>query len=85
MVDFEKKPSQSKKFIAFFFVISVLAALAIVFSTTQTLGIALSPILLGIILTIGFIGVSYIFSTAVLDKYVRVAELLNKKTEDKSG
>ena len=80
MTNFEKPAHSSKKFIAFFFVVIILAAMAAIFSFTQTLGAALSPVLLGIVLTIGFIGVAYIFSTAVLDKYMRIPEIFKGKT-----
>ena len=64
-----KLPHQSKKFIGFFFVISILAALGIIALFTQTVGWQLAAFMLAIILTIGTVGVGYILGQAGLDKY----------------
>lgn len=69
----EKKPFSSKKFVAFFFCVLVLAGLSAIALLTQPIGWPLSAFMLAIVLTIGFIGVGFIFSVAQLDKYVRMA------------
>lgn len=82
MEKFEKGIARSKKFIAFFFSILILAGIAGMFTFTQILGAALTPVLLGIVLTIGFISVGYIFSTATLDKFVRMAMITTGKEDN---
>jgi hypothetical protein len=78
MVDFEKTPLASKKFIAFFFTIMVVAGLLAVAFFTQTIGWPLAAFSLAGVLVIGFIGVGYVLSTAQLDKFVRMAQITAK-------
>ena len=75
----EKSFTQSKKFIFAFFGILVLAALGVIGFLTQTAGAALTPVFLAIVIVIGFIVVGVVLGQAVLDKYVRVAEITAQK------
>jgi hypothetical protein len=74
----EKKPSQSKKFIAFFFTVTMLISLGIATLITQVITAWLSTVLLAIVLTVGTIGVGYIIGQAGLDKYAKIAEISTK-------
>ena len=74
-MDFEKKFRESKKAIAFLLCMVILSGLAVMALLTQTIGWPLSSFMVAIIITIGFLGTGYIFSTAQLDKYVRLAQI----------
>lgn len=77
-MDFEKTALKSKKFLAFLLCLIILAGLAITALITQNVGWPLAAFMLAIVLTIGFLGVGFVFSVAQLDKYVRLAAITGK-------
>ena len=85
-MNFEKSFLKSKKAIAFFLCILILAGMAITALVTQDINWALSAFMTAIVLVIGFLGTGFIFSTAQLDKFVRLAQIEKffptKATED---
>ena len=82
-MEIEKPALKSKKFWAFLLCIILLGALAITALITQTIGWPLSLFMVILAVTIGFLGTGYIFSTAQLDKYVRLAQITGKGLSDK--
>jgi hypothetical protein len=73
---FEKGWAQSKKFIAFFLVDAMLAAMAIIALIKQdTIGWPLSAFMVGIVFVMGFVAVSFNSRQADVDKFVRMAAL----------
>lgn len=77
MKDLEKRPSSSKKFIAF--LISIIGWMIIlvlmIFKGTSSLSI------MATVIVSGFISVGYILGQAALDKYVRMATILKSESE----
>lgn len=67
----EKTPLKSKKFIAFFFAMLVLAGILIFALKTQIIGWAIALFMCIGIFAIAFISVGYILSQSALDKFVR--------------
>jgi len=73
---FEKAWYASKKFIAFFVVDAMLAAMAIVALVKQDeIGWSLSAFMVGIVFVMGFVAVSFNSRQADVDKFVRMAAL----------
>lgn len=73
---FEKAWHQSKKFIAFLVVDSMLAAMAIIALIKQgEIGWPLSAFMVGIVFVMGFVAVSFNSRQADVDKFVRMAAL----------
>lgn len=78
----EKKPMQSKKFIAFLFMEILLAALAMVALFTQPqLGWPLATFMSLIIMTMGAIALTFNGFQAAMDKYLRGAALTGTLTD----
>ena len=77
----EKTFTQSKKFIFALFGVLILAALGAIGFFTQTVGAAMAPVFMAVIVVIGFVVVGVVLGQAVLDKYVRVAEIMAKKPD----
>lgn len=67
----EKTPLKSKKFIAFFFALILLATILVFALLTQTIGWAIASFMCIGIFAIAFISVGYILSQGALDKFVR--------------
>jgi len=67
----EKTPLKSKKFIAFFFSLLLLAGILVFALATQTIGWAIAFFMCIGIFAIAFISVGYILSQNALDKFVR--------------
>ena len=67
----EKTPLKSKKFIAFFFSLLLLAGILLFALNTQTIGWPLAAFMCIGIFSIAFISVGYILSQGALDKFVR--------------
>jgi len=82
-MDFEKSALKSKKFWAFLLCLGVLAGLAVTALLSQEIGWPLAAFMLAIVLTIGFLGVGFVFSVAQLDKYVRLAAITGRNSLDK--
>jgi hypothetical protein len=79
---FEKAWFQSKKFIAFFVVDAMLAAMAIIALLKQSeIGWPLSAFMVGIVFVMGFVAVSFNSRQADVDKFVRMAALNYKQPE----
>jgi len=78
----EKTPKTSKKFIAFFFALILLAGIAIFTLCTQSLTIITVTLLSLIVFGIIFISVGYILSQNALDKLVRGIGELRGNDED---
>jgi tetrahydromethanopterin S-methyltransferase subunit E len=77
----EKLPLKSKKFIALFFIVVVLAVIMGITLFTQTIGWPLAVFAALIVITIGTLGTGYILGQAGLDKYIAIANT----TIDKSS
>lgn len=77
----EKSLTQSKKFIFALVGVLILAGLGVTAFLTQSVGVALTPVLLAVVIVIGFVVVGVVLGQAVLDKYVRVAEIVASKTK----
>lgn len=75
----EKSFTQSKKFIFALLGILVLASIGVTALLTQTAGLALTPVLLAVVIVIGFVVTGVVLGQAVLDKYVRVAQIAAQK------
>lgn len=67
-----KLPLKSKKFIALFFIVIVLAGLLAFTLCTQIIGWPLAAFACLIVVTIGILGVGYILGQAALDKYITI-------------
>ncbi len=67
----EKTPLKSKKFIAFFFALLLLAGILIFALKTQVFGWAIAVFMCIGIFAIAFLSVSYIGKQGDLDKFVR--------------
>lgn len=67
----EKTPLKSKKFIAFFFALLLLAGILIFALKTQMFGWSIALFMCIGIFAIAFISVGYILSQSALDKFVR--------------
>ena len=81
----EKTPLKSKKFVAFFFALLVLAGILIFALKTQTVGWAIAAFMCIGIFAIAFISVGYILSQGALDKFVRgVGQLKGITGNDKT-
>ena len=74
----EKKALVSKKFLAFFFVESIMVIMAMTALITGSTGWPISAFMLSIILTMGALAIGYILGQAALDKYVRIAQVTNR-------
>jgi len=74
-MNFEKSFLKSKKAIAFFLCVLILASMAIIALVTQEIQWPLAAFMTSIVLVIGFLGTGFIFSTAQLDKYIRLAQI----------
>ena len=79
---FDKLPTKSKKFLALLFTILVIAGVMITALVVQPVGWPLSATMLAGMLTIGFLGVGYILSTASLDRYIQMAQITKGQTND---
>lgn len=83
---FEKKPLQSKKFIAFLFMEILLGALAMVALFTQPqLGWPLATFMSLIVVTMGAIALTFNGFQAALDKYFRGAALTGQLVDKVAG
>jgi len=81
----DKKPLKSKKFIAFFFSMLLVAGILITALITQSFGWAMSAFMVAGMFTIGFLSVGYIFSQKALDKFIAGMDVLGgekSKEED---
>lgn len=65
----DKKPLSSKKFIAFFVSLAILATILIIALFTQTFGWPMVTFMSIGIATVGFLCIGYVLSVAALDKY----------------
>lgn len=74
-MNLDKMPLKSKKFIALFFIVLVLAIMLGLTLFTQTIGWPLAAFAALIVVTIGILGVGYILGQAGLDKYVVLAKV----------
>jgi len=81
-MSFEKTPLKSKKFIAFFFSLLVLAGILVTALLTQTFGWTMVVFMSIGIFAVGFLAVGYILPQAALDKFIRGAAALKGKTDD---
>jgi len=70
-VAFEKTPLASKKFIAFFFSLLVLAGVLVTALLTQTFGWAMVAFMSVGILGVCTLAIGYILPQAALDKFIR--------------
>ena len=75
----EKSFTQSKKFVFGLIGLLLLAGLGVAAFLTQEVGMALTPVLVAVVIVIGFVVVGVTLGQTVLDKYVRVAELSTQK------
>ena len=80
-MSFEKSPFKSKKFIAFFFALLVLAGILVTALLTQTFGWAMVAFMCVGIFAVGFLAIGYILPQAALDKFVRGALALRGETD----
>ena len=78
---FERTPLSSKKFIAFFFSLLVVAGILITALLTQTFGWAMVVFMSVGIFAVGFLAIGYILPQAALDKFVRGATALQGKQD----
>jgi len=83
----DKTPLKSKKFIAFFFSLLVIAAILIIALFTQPITMAMS-LFMGIgILAVGVIAIGYVLSQAAVDKFIQgvggIAGAVKKEEEPK--
>lgn len=74
----DKVPLKSKKFIALFFIVLVLAILLGLTLFTQTIGWPLAAFAALVVVTIGTLGVGYILGQAGLDRYIAIAQAASK-------
>lgn len=73
---FEKQWWQSKKFVAFLILEMLFAGLiAAVALLSEQFGWPLASVVLGIVMTMGVIGLTYMGKQAAVDKYVRAMSL----------
>lgn len=79
----EKSFTQSKKFVFALIGVLILAGLGITAFLTQSIGIALTPVLMSVIIVIGFIVVGVVLGQAYIDKYIRAAEIAAGKLAGK--
>ena len=70
-MEIEKTPLKSKKFIAFFFTILVVAGILIAALLTQTFNLAMASFMSIGIAGICALGIGYVLSQKALDKYMR--------------
>jgi hypothetical protein len=85
-VAFEKTPLKSKKFIAFFFSLLVIASVLVAALFTQVFSWAMAMFMCIGILGICAISVGYVLSQAALDKFMRsVVQLEGKMRGELSG
>lgn len=77
-MDIEKMPLRSKKFLALFFVESLLVMMAMTALITGTVGWPIAAFMLSIVLTMGILAIGYVLGQAALDRYVRIAQITNK-------
>lgn len=75
----EKTFTQSKKFVFALIGILLLAGLGVAAFLTQEVGMALTPVLVAVVIVIGFVVVGIVLGQTMLDKYVRVAEITTQK------
>lgn len=78
-MDLDKVPLKSKKFIALFFIVLVLAIMLGLTLFTQTIGWPLAAFAALIVVTIGTLGVGYILGQAGLDKYIAITKAASNK------
>ena len=81
----EKTALKSKKFIAFFFTLLLLAGILIFALVTQTIGWPLTAFMCIGIFGISFLAVSYIGKQGDLDKFVRGVSQLKGTSQDDSS
>ena len=79
---FEKNPRLSKKFIAFFFSLLVMAGVLVAALLTQSFGWAMVVFMSIGIFGICFLAIGYILPQAALDKFVRGALILKGKKDE---
>lgn len=84
----EKRPSESKKFLAWFiseitWKAIIVVALILWKGDLTVTGSGAWWFLITIVVTAGFIGIGFILGQAALDKYVRVAEIAADTVHDK--
>jgi Zn-dependent protease with chaperone function len=86
----DKTPLKSKKFIAFFFSLIVIAAILIIALFTQPITWPMS-LFMGIgILAVGIVAIGYVLSQGVVDKFIQgvtgiAGAVSGKKEEPKDG
>ena len=82
----DKSPFKSKKFIAFFFSLLVIAEILIIALITQPITMPMSLFMSIGILAIGVIGIGYVLSQATVDKFIQgvtgIAGAAFKKEEE---
>jgi len=82
-MDTEKNPSQSKKFIAFFASIVVLASILTIALFTQAFSWQIATFMCIGILAIGGLAIGYVLSQSSLDKWMRgLKGIINVKSDD---
>jgi len=82
----DKKALQSKKFIAFFVSLAVMAGILIVALVTQTFGIAMSAFMSLGMAAIAVMCISYVNKQGTLDRYISLAKIvgdIGEKVDDK--
>jgi hypothetical protein len=85
MIDLDKLPTKSKKFIAFFFALLVIAGILVIALLTQTFGWAMVTFMSIGIMAIGALAIGYVLSQASLDKFIRGVVGLSKNTPKLGG
>ena len=78
----EKTPLKSKKFIAFFFSMLVIAGILVTALLTQSIGWAIATFMCIGIMAIAFISIGYVLSQNALDKFVRGVGHLKVTADD---
>lgn len=75
----DKLPLKSKKFLAFFYIVTVLAVLLALTLFTQTIGWPLAAFCALVVVTIGTLGIGYVLGQSALDKYIYIAQAATNK------
>jgi MFS-type transporter involved in bile tolerance (Atg22 family) len=73
----DKKPSKSKKFIAFFFSMLLIASILVIALMTQSFVWSMSLFMAIGIMAIAFIAIGYVLSQSALDKFIHGVEHLS--------
>lgn len=78
----EKKFRESKKAIAFLFIEAIHALFVMTGFLLPIPGVAMSPVLIAVVINMGFIAAGYIGGTAWLDRHVRIAKINAGSTDN---